>query len=70
MFANRVQPVSEDVMFKWRLLAEAGRKVGHTFPQPDLTIAAMALRHGLMAVTCDVGGYEKAGVGLVNPWLV
>ena len=24
MFANRVQPVSEDVMFKWRLLAEAG----------------------------------------------
>jgi hypothetical protein len=23
-------------MFKWRLLVEDGRKVGHTFSQPDL----------------------------------
>jgi hypothetical protein len=29
-------------MFKWRLLIEDDRKVGHTFSQPDLTIAATA----------------------------
>ncbi|MFT3777671.1 MAG: type II toxin-antitoxin system VapC family toxin [Ottowia sp.] len=68
MFENRVLPVSEDVMFKWRLLVETGRKIGHTFAQPDLIIAATALHHGLTVVTRDVGGYEKAGVPLVNPW--
>lgn len=68
MFENRVLPVSEDVMFKWRLLVETGRRAGHTFPQPDLIIAATALHHGLTVVTRDVGGYDKTGVPLVNPW--
>lgn len=68
MFENRVLPVSEDIMFKWRLLVETGRKVGHTFAQPDLIIAATALHHGLAVVTRDIGGFEKAGVPLVNPW--
>jgi hypothetical protein len=35
MFGQRVLPVSEDTMFKWRLLIEDGRKAGHTFSQPD-----------------------------------
>ena len=30
MFEERVPPVSDDVMFKWRLLAEEGGKAGHT----------------------------------------
>lgn len=68
MFENRVLPVSEDVMFKWRLLVEQGRKVGRTFPQPDLIIAATALHHGLAIVSRDEGGYAKTGVTLVNPW--
>lgn len=33
MFEQRVLPISEDVMFKGRLLVEAGRKEGHTFSQ-------------------------------------
>jgi len=53
MFDQRVLEVSEDVMFKWRLLVENGRKVGHTFSQPDLIIAATALQHGLTVVTRD-----------------
>ena len=31
MFERRVPPITEDVMFKWRLLVEEGRKVRHTF---------------------------------------
>ena len=31
MFELRVLGISEDVMFKWRLLVEEGRKVRHTF---------------------------------------
>jgi predicted nucleic acid-binding protein len=69
MFDHRVLEVSEDVMFKWRLLVEDGRKVGHTFSQPDLIIAATALQHGLTVVTRDTGDYKLARVPLLNPWL-
>lgn len=69
MFDQRVLEVSEDVMFKWHLLVEDGRKVGHTFSQPDLIIAATALQHGLTVVTRDTGDYKLARVPLLNPWV-
>lgn len=69
MFAQRVLEASEDVMFKWRLLVEDGRKTGHTFSQPDLFIAATALHHGLTVVTRDVSDFELARVPLLNPWV-
>lgn len=69
MFEQRVLPVSEDVMFKWRLLVEDGRKAGHTFSQPDLIIAATGLQHGLTVVTRDTGDFARAQVPLFNPWV-
>ena len=69
LFERRVLEVSEDVMFKWRLLVEQGRKAGHTYSQPDLIIAATALQHGLTLVTRDTGDYELARVPLLNPWV-
>jgi predicted nucleic acid-binding protein len=69
MFEQRVLEVSEDVMFKWRLLVEDGRKAGHTFSQPDLIIAATALHHGLTVVTRDTGDYQLARVARLNPWV-
>lgn len=68
MFAGRILPVSEDVMLKWRLLMEEGRKTGHTFPQPDVLIAATGLCHGLTIVTRDINDYARTGVDLLNPW--
>lgn len=68
MFEQRVLPISEDVMLRWRVLVEEGRKSGHTFSQPDLIIAATALHHGLVLVTRDAGDYGKTGVQLFNPW--
>ena len=68
MFDQRVLEVSEDVMFKWRLLVEEGRKVGHTFSQPDLLIAATALQHGLVVVTRDTADYRLTRVPTLNPW--
>ena len=70
MFEQRILPVSEDVMFKWRLLVEEGRKSGHTFSQPDLIIAATALHHDLTVVSRDTSDYEKASVPVLNPWSV
>lgn len=68
MFAQRTLSVSEDVILKWRLLVEAGRKARHTFTQPDLFIAATALCHGLTIVSRDVGDYRRANVPVRNPW--
>ena len=68
MFEERVLPVSEDVMFKWRLMVEDGRKARHPFSQPDLIIAATALHHGLTVVTRDTSEYERARVPVLNPW--
>lgn len=68
MFEERGLPVSEDIMFKWRLLVEDGRKAGHTYSQPDLIIAATALHHGLTVVTRDTGDFASARVPVLNPW--
>jgi toxin FitB len=68
MFEQRVLPVSEDIMFKWRLLVEEGRKSGHTYSQPDLLIAATALQHDLIVVSRDTSEYRRARVPTMNPW--
>jgi hypothetical protein len=68
MFEQRTLAVSEDVMFKWRLLVADGRKAGHTFSQPDLIIAATALHHGLTVVTRDTSDFQKARVPVLDPW--
>ena len=69
MFEDRVLPISEDVMVRWRLLVEEGRKAGHTFSQPDLIIAATGLQHGLTVVTRDAVDYVRARVPVFNPWV-
>jgi toxin FitB len=69
MFEQRVLAISEDIMFKWRLLVEEGRKARHTFSQPDLIIAATALDQGLTVVSRDIRDYKKARVPVLNPWI-
>ena len=68
-FDGRILPVSEDVMYRWLLLVDAGRKAKHTFSQPDLIIAATALERGLALVTRNVKDFTLTGVCLVNPWV-
>lgn len=69
VFDKRTLEISDDIMFKWRLLVEEGRKQGHTCSQPDLIIAATALHHGLTVVTRDTHDYRLARVPLFNPWV-
>ena len=68
MFTGRVLPINEDVMLKWRLMVEDGRKKGHTFSQPDLIIAATALQYGLTVVTRDRSEFDMANVPVLDPW--
>jgi len=64
---QRTLLVTEDIVLKWRLMLEDGRKTGHTFSQPDLLIAATAAHHGLRVVSREVH-YVRAGVQVYNPW--
>lgn len=68
MFEQRVLAITEDIMLKWRLMVEEGRKAGHTFSQPDLIIAATAQHHGLTVVSRDTKEYTAARVAVFNPW--
>ena len=68
MFDGRVLQITEDIMLRWRLLVEQGRKMGHTYSQPDLLIAATAIHHGLTVVTRDRSDYDEARVPGGNPW--
>lgn len=68
MFEQRIVPITEDVMLKWRLLVEKGRRAGYTFSQPDLMIAATAQHHGLTVVSRDTTEYRAAQVDVFNPW--
>ncbi len=70
MFDQRVLQITEEILLKWRQLLEEGRKIGHTFSQPDLMIAATAICYGLTVVTRDRIHYDKAGTSVVNPWQV
>ena len=69
MFEDRILPISEDVMVKWRMLVEEGRKSGHKYAQSDLIIAATGLHHGLTVVTRNPDDYAATRVELFNPWL-
>jgi hypothetical protein len=68
LFENRVLPLSEDIIVKWRLLAQAGRKQRQTYSQADLFIAATALQHDLIVVSRDEKIYQAVGAPLLNPW--
>lgn len=67
-FTERILPVDEDVILVWRQLVEVGRKQGHTFGQPDLFIAAIALVHDLCVVTRNVTDFERSDVAVLNPF--
>jgi predicted nucleic acid-binding protein len=68
VFAQRVLAITEDVMFRWRLMVAQGRKVGHTYLQPDLTIAATAFHHSSTLVMRDGHDHKRTGIRLYNPW--
>jgi hypothetical protein len=68
MFAQRILPVTEDIILKWRLIMEHGRRARYTFSQPDLLIAATSLEHGLTLVSRNMTDFKRARVPVFDPW--
>jgi predicted nucleic acid-binding protein len=67
-FRERILEVDEEVILEWRRIVQRGRRVGQTFSQPDLFIAATAAVVGLAVVTRNVADFALAGVPVLNPW--
>ena len=68
LFEDRVLPLSEDILLKWRLIIEEGRKNGYTFSHPDVLIAATAAHHGLTVVSRNTREFVAASVSTFDPW--
>ncbi len=69
VFGQRALAISEDIMFRQRLMVEECRRSGHALSQPDLIIAATAQCHGLTVVSRDTAEYLKARVPVFSPWV-
>ena len=67
-FSDRLLDVDEDVFVARRRLVEKGKAMRHTFPQPDLFIAATAVLHDLCVVTRNTGDFLLTGAPVLNPW--
>jgi predicted nucleic acid-binding protein len=68
LFAGRVLPINEAVIVRWKTLAVAGQKRGHTFGQPDLFVAATAAIEDLVVVSRDAREFIEARVPVFDPW--
>jgi toxin FitB len=68
-FSDRILPVDEAVILRWRHMVEQGRKQGYTYSQPDLFIAATAALHDLCVATRNVIDFQKSGVVVFNPFV-
>jgi toxin FitB len=68
-FSDRILPVNEEVILRWRHMVEQGRKQGYTYSQPDLFIAATAALHDLCVATRNVIDFQKSEVVVFNPFV-
>lgn len=68
LFERRTLAINEDVILRWRLMLEAGRRRGHNFGQLDLFIAAIAAHNDLIVITRDLTHFVAASVRVLNPW--
>jgi predicted nucleic acid-binding protein len=53
---------------EWAQLLARLRSAGRAMPIKDSLIAATALVHGLIVVTRNRADFEKAGIGIVDPF--
>ena len=68
LFENRVLDVTENALFRWRILSRTLEKSRKPAPPFDLMIAAVALENGLGIATRDTRPFIGIGLPVLNPW--
>lgn len=67
-FPGRVLPFDAEAANLYADLRILRAQQGHPLAVEDGTIAAIARTHAATVVTRDVGGFERCGVAIINPW--
>ena len=67
-FAGRSLPITEDILLKWRLLMEDGRKIGHTYSHPDLAACGDGPSPRAYGRHTRSERSRQGGVPVFNPW--
>jgi predicted nucleic acid-binding protein len=67
-FANRILPVTEEIVDRWEIPAAQAKSRGAALPVVDGLIAATALEHDLTLLTRNVKDFSGTGVAILNPW--
>ena len=67
-FANRILPVTEEIVDRWGILAAEAKNRGAALPVVDGLLAATALEHDLTLLTRNVRDFAGTGVTVLNPW--
>jgi predicted nucleic acid-binding protein len=69
-FGDRILEVTEATLLRWRWLVWEGQRINYSYSQPDALLAATALDRGLGVVTRNTADFDRAGVQILNPWLL
>lgn len=66
---GRIVEVSENALFRWRLLIRNAQIAKQPVPEIDLLVAAVAIENGLTVATRDTKPFVPTGVPILNPWI-
>jgi predicted nucleic acid-binding protein len=69
-FADRILPISEDVVLTWGVLEGEAELKGRPIPVIDALIGATALTYNLTVVTRNVEDINPTGARILNPWIL
>jgi toxin FitB len=67
-FEHRVLDIDATLAQVWGLLMARAEHIGIGLGSLDAFLAATALSRELTLVTRNVGGFERLGIALLNPW--
>lgn len=68
LFDDRVLAFDEDAVAAFAQIVPARRAAGRPIGLPDLMIASIVRARNATVVTRDIGGFEHAGIPIINPW--
>ncbi|HEX4230493.1 MAG TPA: PIN domain-containing protein [Bryobacteraceae bacterium] len=67
-FAGRILPITEDILLKWRLLMEEGRKIGLPIHTKTSFLRRPPFTTGLQLLHATGVTSTRHGVSVFNPW--
>lgn len=67
-FADRILPLTEDIVLEWRRIVKRQNRISIGLRRPDLFVVATARVHDLTVCARNSEGYRAAGASAFSPW--